>query len=211
MKKLIKILFLSLLFNFCVFAGAESTSKNYLKGKFYTSVKNHLLIASKKMNDSKFKESVIVMLEHDKEGAWGLVVNKPIGNMPLALLIDASNTTTAEREKLYNIKLPIFWGGPVNPNEIFILHSKEYKNNNSLKYGDISLSRDYKILLDIVKKEGPENILIILGYSGWGDGQLEGEMEKDHWLLSNIDLDIIFSKNSKKKWKNAYKKSFILL
>ena len=50
-----------------------------------------------------------------------------------------------------------------------------------------------------------------MGYSGWGPGQLEGEMEQDHWVLSNIDLDIIFGKKSKEKWKKAYKNSFIRL
>ena len=64
-------------------------------------------------------------------------------------------------------------------------------------------------LLDIAEKKGPKNILIILGYSGWGSGQLEGEMESDHWLLSNVDLDIVFEEESKKKWERAYKKSFI--
>ena len=183
--------------------------KNYLKGKFYHTVKNHLLIASKKMNDEKFKKTVIIMLENDEEGSWGLVINKPIGKMPLALLIDPDYSSQKEREKLYEIKMPIFWGGPVEQNEIFILHSKEYRSKNSVKYGDILISKDYKILLDIAEKKGPKNILIILGYSGWGRGQLEGEMESDHWLLSNVDLDIVFEEESKKKWERAYKKSFI--
>ena len=211
MKNFLRILVVGLLFNYCLFAKAEDSSENYLKGKFYTSVKNHLLIASNKMNDDRFKKTVIVILESDKEGAWGFVINKPIGKIPIALLVDPSKSSPEERDKLYNIKMPLLWGGPVETNEIYILHSKEYKSVTSKKYESISVSRDYKILLNIIKKKGPKNILIVMGYSGWGPGQLEGEMEHDHWVLSNIDLDIIFGKKSKEKWKKAYKNSFIRL
>ena len=85
-----------------IFALAESP-KNYLKGKFYTSVKDHFLIATEKMKDNRFEKTVIVMLESDKNGAWGLVVNKRIGTMPIALLIDPSLNTSEERDKLFKI------------------------------------------------------------------------------------------------------------
>ena len=58
---------------------------------------------------------------------------------------------------------------------------------------------------------GPEKSLVILGYSGWGSGQLEGEIERDHWILSDLDVDIIFEKESIKKWLKAYENSFIRL
>jgi len=93
--------------------------------------------------------------------------------------------------------------------EIFILHSAEYKSESTKNYGNISISQDYNILFDIAENKGPEKSLVILGYSGWGGGQLEGEMERDHWILSNIDLDITFDKKSKTKWNKAYKNSFI--
>ena len=183
--------------------------KNYLKGKFYNSVKDHFLIATDKMNDNRFKKTVIVMLESDESGAWGLVVNKYLGMMPIALLIDPFLNTSEEREKLYNIDIPIFWGGPVDVKEVFILHSVEYKSDTTKNYGNISISQDYEILLDIAKNKGPEKSLIIFGYSGWGSGQLEGEMERDHWILSNINLNIIFDENYNNKWNEAYKNSFI--
>tara|TARA_Y100000590_G_scaffold366926_1_gene426631 strand:- start:260 stop:901 length:642 start_codon:yes stop_codon:yes gene_type:complete len=183
--------------------------KNYLKGKFYSSVKNHFLIATEKMKDDRFSKTVIVMLESDKNGAWGLVVNKPIGVMPVALLLDPFLNTPEEREDLFKINVPVFWGGPVDVKEIFILHSNEYKSESTTSFGKISISRDYKTLLDIAKNQGPKKSLIILGYSGWGNGQLEGEMERDHWILSDIDLSILFDQNTDTKWKNAYKNSFI--
>ena len=187
---------------------AESP-KNYLKGKFYSSVKDHFLIATEKMKDNRFEKTVIAMLENDKDGAWGLVINKPIGSLPIALLIDPSLNTSEEREELYKINIPVFWGGPVEAKKIFILHSNEYQSDSTNSYGSISISHDYDILFDIAKNKGPEKSLVILGYSGWGDGQLEGEMERDHWILSDLDPSIIFDEESSRKWRKAYKNSFI--
>jgi len=209
-KKILLLLVLILqisLFHY-IFALAENP-KNYLKGKFYNSVKDHFLIASEKMKDNRFEKTVIIMLESDNDGAWGLVVNKRLGTMPIALLIDPSLSTSEERERLYKINIPIFWGGPVDVKKIFILHSTEYQNDTTRNYGNISVSQDYNILFDIAENKGPEKSLIIFGYSGWGSGQLEGEMEKDHWILSDIDLNIIFNEESNVKWNEAYKNSFI--
>jgi len=189
--------------------GLAEGPKNYLKGKFYSSVKNHFLIATEKMTDGRFSKTVILMLESDENGAWGLTINKQLGTMPIALLIDPSLNTSEEREELFKLNIPIFWGGPVDPKEIFILHSIEYKSESTIKYENVSISQDYNILFDIAKNKGPKKSLVIFGYSGWGKGQLEGEMERDHWILSDIDLDITFDEESKSKWNKAIKKSFI--
>jgi len=211
MKKKILLLLIFILqislFHY-VFALAESP-KNYLKGKFYSSVKDHFLIATEKMKDNRFSKTVIVMLESDENGAWGLTINKRLGTMPIALLIDPSLNTSKERERLHKIDIPVFWGGPVDVKEIFILHSTEYQSKTTKNYGKISISQDYNILFDIAENKGPKKSLIILGYAGWGSGQLEGEMERDHWILADIDLNITFDKDSNTKWNKAYKNSFI--
>jgi len=211
-KKILLFLFITLqitLFHH-VFALAK-TPENYFKGEFYSSVKNNFLIATEKMNDNRFEKTVIAMLENDEDGAWGLVINKPMGSIPLAMLIDPSLSTSEEREKLYEKNILIFWGGPVEVKKIFVLHSSEYQSDSTKNYGGISISQDNNILFDIAEDRGPEKSLIILGYSGWGSGQLEGEMERDHWILSDLDSDIIFEKESMKKWPKAYENSFIRL
>tara|TARA_Y100000590_G_scaffold454877_1_gene602455 strand:+ start:1 stop:663 length:663 start_codon:yes stop_codon:yes gene_type:complete len=209
-KRILLLLFFILqisLFHY-IFALAESP-KNYLRGKFYNSVKDHLLIATEKMRDNRFEKTVIIMLESDEDGAWGLVVNKLLGTMPMALLIDPSLNTSQEREELYKVNIPVFWGGPVDVKTIFVLHSTEYQNSNTVNFGNISITQDYDILFDIAENKGPKKSLIILGYSGWGSGQLEGEMERDHWVLGDFDLNIIFDKNLSRKWENAFNNSFI--
>jgi len=211
MKKLSLYVFLIFLFNFYISVQTLDAPKNYFKGKFYSSIKNNFLVATDKMRDPKFKNTVVVMLDNDESGAFGLVINKPLGSIPLSSLIKKLESKNLKKNELYNIKIPVYWGGPVNVNKIFILHSKEYKSESTIKFRDVSLSSDYKILFKIADKKGPEKSLIIMGYSGWDDGQLEGEMERGHWTLSKLDVNLIFEKDNSKKWLNAIENSFIRL
>ena len=211
MKKRILLFFIITISLFNDGISSAEAPKNYLKGKFYNSVKDHFLVATEKMQDSRFEKTVIVMLESDQNGAWGLTINKRLGTMPIALLVDPSLNSSEEREGLFKINIPVFWGGPVDVKEIFILHSTEYQSETTKNYGNISISQDYNILFDIAENKGPEKSLVILGYSGWGSGQIEGEMEREHWILSDIDLDITFDKDSNTKWERAFKNSFITI
>ena len=211
MKKLLGILVLGLLFNFYISVQAQNSPKNYLKGKFYNSVKNNLLVATDNMRDPRFKKTVIVMLKNDENGAWGLVINKPLGFIPLGSLINKleDHHSKQNEHELYNVKVPIYWGGPVEENIILVLHSKEYKSENTKKYKDLSVSSGYKILFEIANDKGPKKSLILLGYSGWGSSQLEGEMERDGWILSELNTDFIFEIDNADKWLNAINNSFI--
>ena len=209
MKKLLTILILLLNFNISILAA--ETPKKWIKGKFYESVKDNLLVATKEMRDPRFKKSVIVMIESDKNGAWGLAINKPIGSIPLGKLIDISDHSNVKKKDLFDVKIPIFWGGPVERHNIFILHSKEYKSETTINYNNISISRDYETLIEIADNKGPKEKLVILGISSWGVGQLEGEMERDHWILSEINTDLIFGKDNLKKWINAISNGFVRL
>ena len=131
MKKIFLSVFLILLFNLCVSGYASDSKKNYLKGKFYESVKGNFLVATEQMRDPRFEKKVIVMLENDETGAWGLVINKPLGSVPLGSLISKSEFTDNKKKELYDVKIPVFWGGPVNENRILVLHSQEYKNKTT--------------------------------------------------------------------------------
>ena len=208
-KKIPLYVFLILLFNFYVSVQATDSPKNYLKGKFYNSVKNNFLVATGKMRDPRFANTVIVMLKNDESGSFGLVINKPLGFIPLGSLINKVENQSSKQNELYNVKVPIYWGGPVEENIILVLHSKEYQTENTKKYKDISVSSGYKILLEIADKKGPKKNLILIGHSGWGSGQLEGEMEGEGWILSEINTDLIFGTDNNNKWLKAINNSFI--
>jgi putative transcriptional regulator len=211
MKRFLMILVLGLLFNFYISVQAQDSPKNYLEGKFYSSVKNYFLVATKKMTDPRFKNTVIIMLENDEKGAWGIVINKPLTSIPLGSLIYKSRDATNKQKELYNVKIPVYWGGPVNESKILILHSQEYKNETTINFQNISISSDYNILFEIANNKGPKKNLVIVGFSSWGEGQLEGEMEKEGWTLSEINLNLIFEMDNAEKWLNAIKNSFIRL
>ena len=208
-KKISLYVFLILLFNFYVSVQALDSPKNYLKGKFYSSVKNNFLVATGKMRDPRFANTVIVMLKNDESGSFGLVINKPLGFIPLGSLINKVEDQSSKQNELYNVKVPIYWGGPVEENIILVLHSKEYQVENTKKYKDISVSSGYKILLEIADEKGPKKSLILIGHSGWGSGQLEGEMEGEGWILSEINTDLIFGTDNANTWLKAIKNSFI--
>jgi putative transcriptional regulator len=211
MNKFFFTFFLILVLNFYSPTNATDQLKNYYKGKFYDSVKDFFLVASKTNRDPRFKNTVIIMFDNEEEGSWGLIVNKPLALVPLGSLIHKSRNTTSKQKELYNVKIPVYWGGPVNENKILILHSQEYNNETTKNFKNLSISSDYKILFEIADKKGPKKSLIILGISSWGPGQLEGEMEIEEWVLSEINTDLIFEKDNSKKWLNAINSSFIRL
>ena len=91
------------------------------------------------------------------------------------------------------------------------MHSQEYKSETTKKFKNLSISSDYSTLFEIADKKGPKKSLVIIGVSSWGPGQLEGEMEIDEWVLSEINSDLLFEMDNSKKWLNAINNSFIRL
>tara|TARA_B100000287_G_C20449448_1_gene708897 strand:+ start:136 stop:786 length:651 start_codon:yes stop_codon:yes gene_type:complete len=185
--------------------------ENYLKGKYHESTKGFFIVATNKSQDPRFKNTVIVMLDHDKKGALGVVINKPLGTFKIGSLIKDLNIKETDKKELYNLEVPIYWGGPLDNDKILIVHSNDYKNKNTKNYKDISVTNDYKTLLDIAQNNGPKNKLIILGVSAWSVGQLEGEIDKGRWNLSEVNANILFEKNNENKHIMATKNSFVRL
>ncbi len=185
--------------------------KNYFKGKHYDSVKDFFLIATKKIRDSRFEKTVILMLEHDKKGALGIVINKPMGTISLGTLISKVEDETINKKQLYDVKIPIYWGGPVDDHKILILHSKDYKNETTKEYNNLSTSSDLITLVEIAEKKGPKRSLVILGLAAWNTEQLDGEIELERWTLSESSMDLIFEIENNIKWFKAINNSFIRL
>ena len=99
--------------------------ENYLKGKYHESTKDFFIVATKKLKDSRFKNAVIVMLDHDNNGALGVVINKPLGTFKIGSFIKDLNINDSDKKKIYNFEVPIYWGGPLDNNKILIIHSND--------------------------------------------------------------------------------------
>ena len=217
MKKFLGIFFVVIIANITFSAKSIDLPKhykfpkNYFEGKHYDSVKDFFLIATEKIKDSRFEKTVILMLEHDEKGAFGIAINKPLGKITLGSLISKIDDPVINKKKLYDIKIPIYWGGPVDNKKILILHSNDYKNETTKKYNDLSISSDLKTLVKIAEKKGPKKSLVILGLAAWNIGQLDGEIEFESWTLSEMNMDLIFEVENNKKWLKAINNSFIRL
>ena len=185
--------------------------KNYFKGKHHNSVKDLFLVSTKEMKDSRFEKTVILMLEHNKNGALGIVINKQLGKITLGSFINKIEDQLINKKELYDIEIPIYWGGPVDKNKILILHTNDYKNETTKKYNKLSTSHDLKTLVKIAEEKGPKKSLVVLGMSAWNIGQLDGEIEMESWTLSEMSMDLIFEVENNKKWLKALSNSFIRL
>ena len=186
--------------------------KNYNEGVYTRSFKDNLLVAQNDNTDSKFYKSLIILLEHDEKGAIGFAVNKLLGEYPLSSLVSNNNKIKeSDKRKLDKLRLPIYWGGPLDENRIFVLHTNEYKSKSTKIFNSLSVTNDLKILIDILENNGPKNSLILIGISAWGDNQLEGELERNQWSLAEFDLNLIFAEENDNKWNDAIKKIFVPL
>ena len=217
MKKILVVFFVLVVANICFSAKSIDLQKhykfpkNYFKGKHFDSVKDFFLIATENIRDSRFEKTVILMLEHDEKGAIGIVVNKPMGTISLGSLISKVDDKSINKKKLYDVKIPIFWGGPVDEHKILILHTNDYKNETTKKYNNLSTSSDLTTLVKIAEKKGPKKSLVILGLAAWNIGQLDGEIELERWTLSESNMDLIFEIENNIKWLKAINNSFIRL
>lgn len=160
-----------------------------------------LLVASPAMPDGRFARTVVLIVEHNARGAFGVIVNRPAGERPLALLLES----LGEKDTTVSGNVPVFAGGPVQPEVGFVLHSADYGGAGTLHVTDqIALTSSRQILLDIGSSKGPQKSLIAFGYAGWAPGQLEGEIEHGAWLMAPAEPKIVFDEERDKVWDSAF-------
>jgi putative transcriptional regulator len=162
-----------------------------------------LLVAMPQMQDHRFQRSVIYLCAHNDDGAMGLVVNKLIGTLTLAELLDQLSIPHAAVSN----EPRVHFGGPVESGRGFVLHSADYVEDGSLVVGNaMALTATLDILRAIGRGEGPRKSLLALGYAGWGPGQLDHELQQNGWLHAPADEEIVFGKDLDKKWTRALAK-----
>jgi putative transcriptional regulator len=159
-----------------------------------------LLVASPSMGDPRFRRTVILVVRHDRKGALGITINRPVGERPLATLLQAMGDST--QTQAGNIR--IFAGGPVQPEVGFVIHSADYDRQDTLPVNDdLAVTASLEVLRDIGRKRGPKKSLVALGYAGWSAGQLETELQRDDWLLVPASAALVFDTPPESVWDAA--------
>jgi putative transcriptional regulator len=171
-------------------------------------LKGNILCALPQLKDGFFSKSIIYLTHHNKDGAVGIVLNYKIMNIKGCELFKKLNMSHINEN--LDMEFPFHIGGPLNQNNGFILHSNDYKSENTLKVSkNVKLTCSTEIICDIATNKGPKKFFISLGYSGWGPGQLENELKQNSWINIKEELDLLFEVESEKRWRNAIKKTGI--
>ncbi|OEY65853.1 YqgE/AlgH family protein [Marinobacter sp. X15-166B] len=158
------------------------------------SLRDHFLIASPYLADPRFHGTVIYLCEHSADGALGLVLNRPL-DIPLGEILEQLDLAGGELDE------PVMEGGPVQPQRGFVLHSPGTRWQHSVSVSEqVALTTSRDILEAIGQGQGPDSYLVALGYSGWGEGQLESELASNSWLVCRADAEILFST----AWQDRY-------
>lgn len=167
---------------------------------FDTFLSNQLLVSMPQLTNPSFHQTVTLICQHDANGAIGVIINRLtehcLGDIFAHLSLPISSLERSTQ--------PVFEGGPVNPELGMVIHSDEGNWDSSLEIGGglwLTSSRD--ILGAIARGQGPSSAIMILGYAGWGPGQLEAEMRQNSWINTPADHSIIFHTEIDRKWRQA--------
>ncbi|HJV63666.1 MAG TPA: YqgE/AlgH family protein [Albitalea sp.] len=165
---------------------------------------NHFLIAMPGMAGDTFAGTVIYLCEHTEKGALGLVINKPI-DIKLKNLFEKVDLTL-DRDDL--AETPVFFGGPVQTERGFVLHERLSGDgghyNSSLQIpGGLEMTTSKDVLEALSNGAGPKKVLVTLGYSGWGAGQLEEELKRNSWINVDAAPEIIFDTPIEQRYDKA--------
>lgn len=172
---------------------------NKSKKIIYNSLAGKFLISSPGINDVRFKNTIIYVLSDNEEGSMGIIINKPALNINIRSILEDKELKTNKK----NINEPkVFYGGPVELDKGFIIHTNDYKKSKkiTLLENGLVLSSNISIIKDIINGSGPSKSLFAIGYSGWDRHQLKMEVNQNAWLEVDLDISILFSTNHKKKW-----------
>lgn len=169
---------------------------------FDDSLTGRFLIAMPQMGDPRFARSVVFLCAHGDEGAMGLIVNKVADGVGFDDLLDQLGIEGATINAL-----TIHNGGPVETGRGFVLHSRDYFDEGSVGVtDDVALTATIEVLRAIAQGGGPRKRLLALGYAGWGEGQLESEIQANGWLIADADEHILFDEDLERKWDKALAK-----
>ncbi|MDA8082788.1 MAG: YqgE/AlgH family protein [Nitrospiraceae bacterium] len=162
-----------------------------LSGKF--------LIAVPTLDDPNFRHTVILLCEHSREGAFGIILNRVLMNSfrPLLKAFDLTESM---------VDMPIHFGGPVRPEQGYVIYSPYDAKYGAVRVeGGLGVTTSKEILHDIAAGKGPKKYFFALGFAGWSSNQLEEELLLDSWLVGPVESALIFTVPLAERWKHAAK------
>jgi putative transcriptional regulator len=162
--------------------------------KHVKSLKGQLLLDGGALGGSFFHRTVVLICQHDEDGALGLVLNRPSGQSVGEMLL--ADLPEPLRE------LPLFLGGPVQPGALSFLHSDSYLPDANV-LPNLALGHSLDTLVEIGESfSGTRKLRLFAGYAGWSAGQLEEELRRESWLTHPASLDLVFDSDPERLWKD---------
>lgn len=173
-----------------------------------------LLIAAETIQDPRFYHSVILLVRHDQDGAFGVMINRPLAERPIADILADSNGAGRKTagddpngkpaDAAIEGVIRVLFGGPVEPQYGFVVHSTDYQRAATVAVADgVAMTATRQVLRDIGHRQGPKQYLFAIGYSGWGAGQLEGEIARRDWFTEPATPDLVFDPDADGIWRKA--------
>jgi len=159
-----------------------------------------LLIAMPSMTTPHFAQAVIYVCAHTREGAMGIVLNRPLASPSFGDLLEQLEVTPLPPVRQINL----FRGGPVDAARGFVLHTADWTGDGSLMVDQgVALTASLDVLKAFADGGGPARGFLALGYAGWGPGQLDREIQENAWLSAPASLDLLFDTQHETKWRRA--------
>lgn len=172
-----------------------------MQSELASDLTHHFLVAMPGMGDPNFGGSVVYIAEHSAKGALGLVINRPM-DIALQTLFERIDLRLEGGEFADS---PVFYGGPVQTDRGFVLHQPVGAWNSTVAIGaDVGLTSSKDVLEAVAAGQGPDRMLVTLGYSGWGPGQLEDEIARNAWLTTPADVDLLFDTPVEQRLSRAF-------
>ncbi len=163
------------------------------------------LLAMPMLQDPNFRDAVVLICHHDEDGCMGLIVNRPL-ELHLEQVLDDLGLydDAGDAPRKAHRATPVFEGGPVDTHRGFVLHDGWHVYESTMQIdSDLHLSASRDALAAIARGDGPEHFLFILGYAGWGAGQLEAEIADNAWLIAPVSHRLLFTEPPENRWNHA--------
>ena len=168
----------------------------------FNSLAGRLLVAMPGIDDTRFEHAVILVCAHEPDHAIGLRLDQPVRGLDLK---DVLTKLEIDAPDSRSVGQPVLIGGPVERERGFVLHTDDWRaDESSLIFADgLAMTGTRDALTAMTDAQGPARARLLLGYAGWGEGQLEDELGENVWLTADPDMDIIFDDDHETKWSRA--------